>query len=624
MNGMGWIWAQANDFESYERTHGCRGWGWQTMQKVHRRIEERIRVMRLPKEQWGTVARAMREAAVGRGFAESADLNAEHSTGVSAFPINYDAAACRRSSAAEAYLSDEVRARQNLTVMSSASVERIWWATHEGSSPASPLPRALGVELSDGRRMRAAQEVVLCCGALFTPALLQRSGVGPSTILEACGLAHTVLDAPSIGPGLQDHPVINGRLQLRPGLRRASGERHACALARFSSPGRTNDLYFVSVEQSNDPRVVSSGSGGGGGVGFIDVMLMECFSRGDVQISSADAATPPAANTNMLSDANDCERMRYGVRTLARLLSDGAISDICDPGCAQPAMLGREVPLSPEEVLSLTDQAMDEWMRSEASDGIHLCSSCRMGKGGALDPDGRVLGLSGVRVADASVLPAVPRANTHVTALAVGEEMATRLRAQQEAGVYVCPLRCFLDRPGVCQTVAGWLFNEWPSENIAAGIANAADLARQLAAQAMVPRLELPLTLVAVRYGGELPPGGGGADGHGHQVLGTVRIDSLDLPSHDAVCAPWLAALFVPTEHRGRHVASALCVAAADHARLMRHDGRPIEQLHLWYPRAKQLKLRPLYEKLGYELVDETTFSGSSFGEEVEVMRQRL
>lgn len=618
VNGMGWIWAQADDFDGFERD-GCHGWGWHELQGIHSRIEEKIVVTRLPVEEWGSVATAMRSAAMVAGFPENDDLNGKEATGVSPFPINHDAASQRRSGVAEAYLTAEVRARPNLTVRSSTTVDRLWWA----EAGARVMPRALGVQLQGGERLLAAREVILCCGALFTPALLQRSGVGPVSVLTAAGITPVVLDAPSVGDGLQDHPVINGKLQLRSGLRSAAHGRHACALARFSSPGHYNDLYFVSVEQGNDPRVVG---GDGGSVGFIDVMLMQCTSRGRVAITSGDASVPPLAQACMLSEHGDCERMRHGVRALARLLASEAVVAICDEAHPTSAMLGRAAPLAPEAVLALTDEAMDEWMRSEASDGIHICSSCRMGKGGALDADGRVLGLERVRVADASLLPTVPRANTHASSIAVGEVVASRVLARSAASVSVYPLRCLMDEPAACETVAGWLFDEWPHENVAAGIESAAVLARQLAAQAEAPRLELPLTLVAVRddVAAERAEGMTGAAPARRQLLGTVRLDTTDLPTHDAQCAPWLAALYVPAEHRGCHVAKALCEAAANHALLMRHGGRSIEQLHLWYPRAKEAALRPLYEKLGYTVVDETSFAGSSFGEEVVVMRQQL
>ena len=80
----------------------------------------------------------------------------------------------------------------------------------------------------------------------------------------------------------------------------------------------------------------------------------------------------------------------------------------------------------------------------------------------------------------------------------------------------------------------------------------------------------------------------------------------------------------MPAKHRGQRVARALCAAAADHALLMRHDGEPIESLHLWFPRQKQEALQPLYTACGFEVVGESRFESSSFGDEIVVMRRML
>lgn len=607
VNGMGWIWGQPADFDSFESEYGCQGWGWRSLESVHHKIEDQVKTTRISPDRWGKVASAMRSGAVDSlGFVETPDLNAPGATGVSAFPMNFDSAAARRSGVAEAYLTAECRARPNLAIRGECAVAKLWFAGND----TSPVPNALGVILRDGGRVRAKRETVLCCGALLTPALLYRSGVGPEHELARLGVP-PVLFASAVGTGFQDHPVINGRLYLRQDSKTDHDSRHACALARFSSPGRHNDLYFVSVEQSNDPRVtneLNTAAASPPAVGFIDVMLMECSSRGTL---SAVGDEGVEVHANMLDTTDDCERMCFGVRRLAQLLETDAVRAICKSNEAggSHAALGRDTPLSPAEIQSMSDDEIADWARANASDGIHASCSCRMGRRGATDAAGRLLGIGGVRIADASLLPTVPRANTHVTTIAVAEHIAAQC---DSLAPRICPIRCCGPRSNAFETVAGWLFNEWPVENRAAGVPSPSVLADLLRDAAAEPRLQLPLTLVAL---------GASVDDNPPEVLGTVRIDTEDLPSHDSTCAPWLAALYVPAAHRGQGLGAELCAAAADYAATIRHAGHQIERLSLWFPYVKEARLRPLYEGLGYTTVDDDVNSErSSFGSKVVVM----
>ena len=173
-------------------------------------------------------------------------------------------------------------------------------------------------------------------------------------------------------------------------------KRHANALSRFTSKigGECfNDLYFVSVEQGNDPRAqVNEDNKTNYPVGFIDVMLMKCNSRGSVEIKSLDPSISPDVNENMLDDELDRKRMRYGVRKLVELFQSSAIENIVgatstvtdgDGKSRKEGLmieLGRGndgLGLTIEQVLSMNDNALDEWMVKTLSDGIHICSSCK-------------------------------------------------------------------------------------------------------------------------------------------------------------------------------------------------------------------------------------------------------
>ena len=214
------------------------------------------------------------------------------------------------------------------------------------------------VEAADGRLWFALREVIVCAGAIFTPALLQRSGIGPRKLLDSLGIV-CQLDAPGVGQHLQDHPVINGCIPLKEpadaGLVGRSGDtRHANCLARFSSGAPEadagfNDLYFVSVDACNDPRVMSAAESGETAqapspLGFVDVMLMHCSSRGSVNLTPAsrdDPSVPPRVDLNLLSTPEDCRRMRIGARTLAKLLQSRHFHEIAaqsEDGNSKPQM----------------------------------------------------------------------------------------------------------------------------------------------------------------------------------------------------------------------------------------------------------------------------------------------
>jgi 5-(hydroxymethyl)furfural/furfural oxidase len=135
----------------------------------------------------------------------------------------------------------------------------------------------------------------------------------------------------------------------------------------------------------------------------------------------------------MLSDERDLARMRDGARRLFALVQHPAVATIAERlelAGSGFALTGKETPNTIESLAD--DDALDAWMRSVVSDTQHPVGTCRMGAAddprSVVDPDCRVLGLEGLRVIDASIMPEVPRANTHLTCVMIGEVMAERLR----------------------------------------------------------------------------------------------------------------------------------------------------------------------------------------------------
>ena len=240
INGMGAIRAHPADFDEWSHEYGCTDWGWDAgLGAVHADMETDrqfggrpfhgtkggIHIWRASQDGWGAVSMAMRDAAMQTGpegfpsgpsfpLRWAPDLNAPDATGVSPFPVNWRSEGGgrslrgRRSSVVEEYVEPARRSRKNLHVRGESEVRRV---IVEGG-------RAVGVQLGSGATIHARLEVIVSCGTLFTPALLQRSGIGPAAVLRRAGVSPVVFDAPAVGYGLQDHPVINGRIPLRPGL----------------------------------------------------------------------------------------------------------------------------------------------------------------------------------------------------------------------------------------------------------------------------------------------------------------------------------------------------------------------------------------------------------------------
>jgi choline dehydrogenase-like flavoprotein/DNA-binding GntR family transcriptional regulator len=404
---------------------GCKGWEWDSVLPYFCRLETDVDfgdapyhghsgatpVWRMPRAEWGAVDEALARSSLAAGFAWSEDVNAPGATGVSPYPIN--SRNRRRVSANDAYL-EPSRALDNLTIRGGALVDRVLF---NGS-------RAVGVEIvSDGQRTReSAEEIVLCAGAIHSPAILLRSGVGPARLLAELGI-DVLCDLP-VGEGLQDHAMLHVNLALQPGARiKTPDDRHTNCCVRFPSDdrdGRAGDLMMISMNQAVLAMETADTTDGAGAIG---VWLNHSFSRGTVRLASRDPSVHPVVREAMLSDERDLRRMRHGARLLAELVLSTPVAAICQ----RPA---RETNRELWEVLD-DDSRLGEHLLATVVDAQHGTSTCRMGPADApttvVDPACRVVGLDGIRVADASIFPDCPRANTNLATIAIGEKLADTL-----------------------------------------------------------------------------------------------------------------------------------------------------------------------------------------------------
>jgi choline dehydrogenase len=423
INGQIAIRPPMEDFDDWAAA-GCAGWSAEDVLPYFAKLEDDEEfgdepyhgrggptpIFRTPRERWGAVDAALCAAALSAGHPWAPDVNAPGSSGVSPYPINSRAG--RRVSVNDAYL-EPSRSLAGLTIRGDALVDRVVFAGD----------RAVGVRaIVDGTPVTEyADEVVLSAGVIHSPAILMRSGVGPADALRGLGI--TVRRDLPVGLGMQDHPMAVVDLPLtEEAAIRTADDRHTNVCVRFTSgPGAMpHDLMFVSMNQNVLSMEAADTRWPAGGLG---VWLNQNHSRGVLTLRSADPEAQPEVRERMLSDARDRERLREGVRALVELARGAEIAPIVE-GSVE-ARNGRLFAVLDD------DAALDDHLLATVVDAQHGTSTCRMGAPGdastVVDPSCRVLGVDGLRVADASVFPSVPRANTNLASIMVGELMADRL-----------------------------------------------------------------------------------------------------------------------------------------------------------------------------------------------------
>lgn len=377
-----------------------------------------IPVHRTPRDRWGAVDAALCAAALAAGHPWAEDVNAPGTVGVSPYPINSRDG--RRVSVNDAYLDDlrdDSRDGEHLTVLGNALVDRV--LVRDG--------RAVGLRvLEEGVPAEVhADLVVLSAGAVHSPSILLRSGIGPADPLGELGI-EVIADLP-VGAGLQDHPLAGVSLPLtEEATISTADDRHTNVCVRYSSghpQGRPLDMMMLSLNQNILPMDHEADRRLRHGAGAIGVVLHQPWSRGSVELVSTDPSVQPRVRESMLADGRDRERLRGGVRAAVEMSMHPAVAAITD-GPVERA--------NPTLFTVLHDDArLDAHLLATVADAQHATSTCPMGlpdePGTVVTADCGVLGVEGLHVVDASVLPTVPRANTHLVTVMLGEVMADRL-----------------------------------------------------------------------------------------------------------------------------------------------------------------------------------------------------
>lgn len=421
INGQIAIRGPVEDYDGWAAA-GCTGWSYDDVLPAFNRSETDLRyghepyhgragpvpIHRATLSQWGPVDQALAEAGLDLGYGWAPDHNAPHASGVSPYAINSRDG--RRVSVNDGYL-EPARERPNLTIVCGALVDSL---TFDGARATGVVAIVDGVvQTFEGR------EITVSAGAVHTPGILVRSGIGPEDSLRDLGVApRSVLP---VGHGLQDHPVVFLPVVLDAAVVPPDGFRHTNVCIRYSSGlagAGPHDMMMVAMNRLGDSLGAAVSAPDGQAVfGLLGVWVNECRSRGMVRLTSTDPTVQPVVDERMLDDPSDLHRLRDGFRRLREVAEHAGVRAIG----SVVAPLEADAP----------DRALDEWLLANAGDAQHASSTCRMGPADdpatVVDPDCRVLGVEGLRVVDASVMPSVARANTHLTTVMIAEVIASRM-----------------------------------------------------------------------------------------------------------------------------------------------------------------------------------------------------
>ena len=407
VNAMGAIRGTADDYERWAGELGCEGWGWPDMLAAFLNVEDDadyggdglhgeggpIPLWRLPLDELAPFSSAVRAALTDVGFPTCDDYHAPGATGISRWALTMRDR--RRVSTNDAYL-DSARPRPNLVVRGDALVDRVSFAGR----------RAVGVRLADGTDL-AAREVIISAGTIHSPAILLRSGIG-------------VEDRLPVGANLKDHAATPGfEVALKPDARmRTTRAPVFSSLLRCSSglaDAGPNDLQILWFDAVGPDDAALAG-------GRILGALMRVFSTGVVRLRSTNPRVDPVVEFGMLSDERDRNRLRTLTGQMVELVHHPMVASVTT---------GVTALTTPVDQLD-SEAAIDAWLRANIADYVHAVGTCRMGArddpAAVVDTDCRVIGYDGLRVCDASVMPDLPKANTHLTTVAIAERIAERMR----------------------------------------------------------------------------------------------------------------------------------------------------------------------------------------------------
>jgi 5-(hydroxymethyl)furfural/furfural oxidase len=415
-----------------------------------------IPIRRLPAECWPPFSRACLDVMrrEGRSFIE--DGVGDYRDGAMPMPMSNEND--KRVSSAIGYLTTQVRARPNLEIRCKAFAERVIFDGHQ----------AVGVvaRYNEVRQTILARETIISAGALQSPALLMRSGIGPGSHLREMSI-DVVADLPGVGQNLQDHPETALVGHLKPGARIRPGLKRAWFVGLRYSSGYPNcargDMFALPIDKTAWHRL-------GRSLCSIIMAVHKSYSRGLVRLRHPSPDSYPLIAFNMLSDERDLVRLTHAMRyaywmiqqpeitaqtnhwflgrnddavraigqpTRENRIKTGLIAEILDCGPARkllaPRILGSDRRLA---AVFANESTLRDWVKESAWSSWHPVGTCKMGQQSdplsVLDEQCQVRKVDGLRVVDCSIMPTIVTANTNIPAIMIAEKLADVIRGRAE------------------------------------------------------------------------------------------------------------------------------------------------------------------------------------------------
>jgi 5-(hydroxymethyl)furfural/furfural oxidase len=454
-----------SDYDNWEKA-GALGWSWNEVVGYFRKAENDLdreesrgrggpyTIRRILPNEWPQFVSALERAAAARGLPLIGDVNGCTDDGFFPMPVSQDENV--RSTSASCYLTPEVRKRSNLAIMSETKAITLQF---DGK-------RVCGALVERGGQMLRleARETILSAGAIHSPAILLRSGIGPADELGQLGIP-VVADRRGVGRNLQNHPYLHFAVTLPPRSRLASHlRRFAVAGIRSSSGldgGTAGDLLII-IFCRVSPRSF------GPDLAMLGAALYAPYSRGSVTLSSPDPDAPPRVDFRLLEDPRDAPRLVKAARLVETLLAEPAVAAAYhDAFLLPPTMalnqfnkagwVGELLAAAAKVTLNLPSPLSrilvglaihpgrwianrnrrspltDDEILASAVPMAHPAGTCAMGRSedpmAVVDRACRVYGVDGLRVVDASVMPRLPAANTNLPTIMIAERAADLIRS---------------------------------------------------------------------------------------------------------------------------------------------------------------------------------------------------
>ncbi|WP_197724170.1 GMC family oxidoreductase [Mycolicibacterium aurum] len=414
INAMVHLRGHQSDFDGWAKS-GCVGWDYESVLPYFRRMETvrggdpRYRGTDGPMspapaapEVANPLSQVFIDAAVAAGFPQTDDFNGAETEGVGWHDLAITGGT--RQSTAAAYL-HPARDRANLTVMTDSRAHRLRFVGNH----------CVGVDFVQGGRdltAYAEAEVVISAGAVDSPRLLLLSGIGPAAELHAAGVG-VIHDLPGVGRNLHDHPlcgVVYEATHPIPAAQTNHAESSLLWRSDAALAGPDMQLMFIHVP-FHPPHLTAPPNS------YTLAVAMVPDARGSIRLAGPNPSTPPLIDPNYLGVESDIRRMIHGVRVAREIAATEAFAP----------WRGREVLPGPD---ASDEAALRDFVARGTGTYYHPVGTCAMGTGedAVVGPDLRVHGLTGLRVADASVMPRIMPVNTNAATIMIGEKAADLIR----------------------------------------------------------------------------------------------------------------------------------------------------------------------------------------------------